>query len=143
MVRPASLTRTALKFAVMQSGSQTYEFDLMSVLDAPALLKTCLLSSAAGLGLIALTTLLHLRKFRWLFWASSVLTVGWYLLLALAIARFGILWPTNNGSEIVYGGVPHIVVTSRAADFVYVVAWYAVSILLAIGVQTIFRNPKT
>ena len=127
----------------MQSESQTFEFDLANFLDAPVLLKSCLLSSAIGLGLIALTAFFHQRKFRWLFWTSSVLTAGWYLLLTLAIARFGIFWPANNGSEIVYSGVPHIVVISRAADFVYIVAWYAVSVLLVIGIQPIVRKLKT
>ncbi|MDX2045054.1 MAG: hypothetical protein SF097_27840 [Acidobacteriota bacterium] len=124
----------------MQSEAQTFEFDLANFLHTPALLKGCLLSSAIGLGLVALTAFFYLRKFRGLFGASSVLTSGWYLLLTFGIARFGIFWPANTGSEVIYGGVRHIVVISRAADFVYLVAWYSVSVLLAIGVQSITRK---
>jgi len=126
----------------MQSVSQSFEFDLVNFLDVPVLLKGCIMGSVIGFGLLVLTLLFSRQKFRWLFIVTGLLTGGWYLLFTFGILSLGIWWPTKYGTEILYGGVRHTVVTSQAADLIYLAAWYAVSVLLAIGVQALANKFK-
>ena len=124
----------------MQSEPQSIQFDWANFTDAPALFQSCVILSVIGLGFVALSAFLHWRQLRLWFYLVGAITAGWYLFFTFGILRFGILWPTKSGAEILFAGVYRSVVSSRAADYVYLVAWYAVSVITAIGVQTIGRK---
>lgn len=124
----------------MQSEPQSIDFDWANFTHAPALFQACVILSVIGLGLVALSAFLRLRQLRLWFYLGGAITAGWYLFFTFGILRFGILWPTTSGTEVLFAGVSRSVVSSRAADCVYLVAWYAVSAITAIGVQTIGKK---
>ena len=115
-----------------------FEFDLAHTAHSPCLLKVCLIGSAIGLVFVILTVFsgkLHYPGARLIFYIIAVLTVSCYLLPTFTILKFGILWPAADGLDVLYNGTRHIVVWTRAADYIYLVAWYAVSLLLALGAR--------
>jgi len=122
----------------MQPSVEPFEIDLAHTTHSPCLLKVCLIGSAIGLVLVILTVFsgkLHYPGARLIFSTIGVLTVSCYLLQTFTILKFGILWPATEGLDVLYNGTRHIVVWTRAADYIYLVAWYAVSLLLALGAR--------
>jgi hypothetical protein len=122
----------------MQPSVEPFEFevDLANITHGRCLLKVCLINSTIGLALVILTVFsrrFHYPGARAVSWIIGVLTAGFYFLLTSAILKFGMLWPAADGSEVLYGGTRYLVVWTRAADYAYLVAWYAVSSLLALG----------
>ena len=122
----------------MRPSVESIEIDWAHTTHSPCLLKVCLIYSAIGLALVILTVFfrrLHYRGAPLIFCIMGILTARYYLLLTFPIFRFGILWPAADGSEVLYNGTHHIVTRTRAADYIYLVAWYAVSSLLALGAR--------
>jgi hypothetical protein len=53
------------------------------------------------------------------------------------VLKFGIWWPKALGDE----GSPHLPgVMAQAADQIYLVAWYAVSLLAILGLRLLCRS---
>jgi hypothetical protein len=122
----------------MQSSVESVEFDLAYTTHSPCLLKICLIGSTIGLALVISTVFsrrFHYPGARAVFWIIGVLTFSFYFIHTSAILRNGILWPAADGSEVLYMGTRRLVVWTRAADYIYLVAWYTVSLLLAIGAR--------
>jgi hypothetical protein len=119
--------------------------DLANCFDCSRPLSIHLIGSAIGLALAILAAISGRYRYQWarlLFWIASVLTVGWYSIKTFAVLKYGILWPATDGSEILWNGARHIVVATRAADYIFLVAWYAVSLLLMLGARAIVRRFK-
>jgi hypothetical protein len=112
---------------------------------APCLLKGCLAISAIGLALVVLAAFLRqLRhsRLRAFFWPVCLLTVFWYSVGTFAVLRFGILWPTRDGEQVLYGGGYHTVTMTRAADYIYLAAWYSTSLLAVCGSRAVIQRFK-
>jgi len=132
---------------MMQPPATPFEFeiDLANCFDCSRPLSAFLVGSAIGLALVILAAISSRYRYqgvRLLFWIAGVLTIGWYLIHTFAVLKYGILWPATDGSEILWDGARHIIVATRAADYIYLVAWYAVSLLLMLGARAIVRRFK-
>lgn len=117
-----------------------FELDIANCFDCSRPLWGHLVISIIGLTLIVVASFFWKSPRRWLHALSrfvGALAVVWYLLGTSGVVKFGILWPTTDGDEVLIAGGRYTVTATRAADYIYLVAWYATSLLLAIGARAI------
>jgi hypothetical protein len=125
----------------MQPSTTSLKLDLSNCIHCPPPLDTCLQSSAIGLILVAVAAMCwksERRALQMLFWPITVLATLWYLLMTFGVFRFGIWWPTRVVDENQELSFPGVLIA--AADRIYLVAWYAVSLLVIAGVDFLKRR---